>query len=144
MKFTKQPGCKTKFTHPYSILVAFKSDCSNDEWDYEYNRFREVLKETKNPSELSGFVSAICVVDKGFWFFGGDKKSRSWRRLVSLDMDSDVNSEEDRLAFLVAKVSEVAYLAHAERQGRDPSQGLEGGIGRFIRAVKTFEPSDTE
>ena len=138
MKFSKQSGCKTKFTHPYSILVAFKSDSSSDEWDYEYNRFREVLKEADYPHALLGFVSAICVVDKGFWFLGGDKQNRSWCRFVSFKVDDDVDRKEDRLAYLVAKASDIAYQAHAERQGRDPSQALEAGIGQFILAKRIF------
>jgi hypothetical protein len=132
MKFTKHPDCKTKFVHPYSILVAFKSDCSNTDWDYEYTRFRGVLKETNCSPALSGFVSAICIVEKGLWFLGGDKKSRSWFRLDRFAADRDEDRPEDRLAFLTAKISEIAYRAHAERQGRDPSQGLEAGIGQFI------------
>ncbi len=124
MDFDKPPNCKTKFTKIISILAAFKSDSANDEvWDYEYSRFREVMQEKDCPPPLSGFVSAICVVDKGFWFlrdFGG--KERSWCRL-------DTENKEDRLAWLVWKASNTAYRAHAERQGRDPTQGLEVGIG---------------
>jgi hypothetical protein len=75
MAFTRHPNCKTKFTYPYSILVGFKSDSSNEDWDYEYNRFREVLKEMNCSRPLRGVVSAICIVEKGFWFLGGDKKT---------------------------------------------------------------------
>jgi hypothetical protein len=126
MGFSKQPGCKNNFAHPVSILVAFKSDSSNDEWDWEFQRFLDVMKERKCPLVLSGFVSAICVVDKGLWLlkdFGG--MERAWCRL-----DSDV--KEDNLAWLIAQISNQAYKAHVERQGRDPSQGLEVGIGGFI------------
>ena len=138
MEFSKQAGCKSKFTHPLSILVAFKSDCKNDEWDYEYKRFREVLKEGEYPPALSGFVSVICVVEKGFWFLHGDKQNRSWCRLVKLSPNRDVDSPEDRLAYLAAKASDSVYRAHAERQGRDPSQGLEAGIGQFILPATIF------
>jgi len=132
MQFDKQQECKTKFTKPYNILVGFKSDASSDEWDYEYHRFREVMKEKDVPPELSGFISAICVVDKGFWFLRGfGERQRAWCRL-----DSDV--KEDRLVWLVAKASNTAYRAHAERQGRDPSQGLEVGIGSSIPPARIF------
>jgi hypothetical protein len=50
---------------------------------------------------------------------------RSWYRL-----DTDI--KEDRLVWLLAKVSNTAYKTHAERQGRDPSQGLEIGIGSLL------------
>ena len=125
MQFSKQPECKRTFTQPYNILVAFKSDSSSDELDYEYQRFHEVMNEQNCPL-LSGMVSALCVVDKGFWWlkdFEGTK--RSWCRLVD-------DCENDRLVRLVGNASNTAYRAHAERQGRDPSQGLEAGIGSFI------------
>ena len=126
MDFDKQPNCKTKFTKPYNILVAFKSDSSSEEWDYEFHRFLDVMKQKALLPPLSGFVSAICVVDKGFWFLKGfSKTERSWYR-------QDTDTKEDRLAHLVAKASNTAYRAHAERQGRDPSQGLEVGIGSSI------------
>ena len=133
MEFRKQPGCKSKFTHPLSILVAFKSDSSSDELDYEFHRFCEVMKEKECPPALNGFVSAICIVDKGFWFLGDfGKQTRSWCRLVT-------DSQEDRLAYLVAKASDIAFRAHAERQGRDPTQGLEVGIGQSIPAGTIFQ-----
>lgn len=126
MKFSKQPGCKAKFKHPLSILVAFKSDCLNDEPDYELFRFQKVMKKMKCPKPL-GFVSAICVADKGFWHLGGPTggKTAYWYRLVT-------GRQEDRLASLVAKISDFAFRAHIERQGRDPTQSLEIGVGAFI------------
>ena len=51
--------------------MAFKSDSSSEELDYEFQRFYEVMKEKNYLPVLSGFVSALCVVDKGFWFLGG-------------------------------------------------------------------------
>ena len=84
MQFHEQPECKTKFTKPCNILVAFKSDSSSDEWDYEFHRLCAVIKKKQCPPALSGFVSAVCVVDKGFWFLkdsGGAE--RSWCRLDS-------------------------------------------------------------
>ena len=144
MEFSKQADCKAKFTHPLSILVAFKTDCKNEEWDSEFERFCEVLKEREYPPALSGFVSVICVVEKGFWFLSGDKQNRSWCRLVRLSPDRDMDSPEDRLAYLAAKASDSVYLAHAERQGRDPSQGLEAGIGQFILPATIFPLEATE
>jgi hypothetical protein len=134
MEFDKQPGCTTKFTKPYSILVAFKSDSSSDVWDHEFHRFCRAVKQKnkKYPAPLSGFVSAICVVDKGFWFLRGfGEATRSWCRL-------DTDSKEDRLAWLVVKASNTAYRAHVQRQGRDPAQGLEVGIGNSIPAGIIF------
>jgi len=132
MQFDKQPECKTQFIKPYSILAAFNSDSESDDWDFEYKRFRKVLKEKDCPPALNGFVSALCVVNKGFWFLKGfGERTRSWCRL-------DTESKVDRLVWMVCKASNTAYRAHVERQGRNPSQGLEGGIGNCIPPANIF------
>ena len=59
MQFDEQPECKTKFTKPCNILVAFKSDSSSDEWDSEFHRLHKMMKNKKCPPALSGFVSAM-------------------------------------------------------------------------------------
>jgi len=132
MQFSKQSDCKGKFAHPFSILVAFETDSKSKEWDSEYYRLCKVMRERNCLPPLSGFVSSLCVATKGFWFlkdFGEQK--RSWCRL-----DSDI--KEDRLVWLVAKASNSAYRAHAERQGRDPTQGLEIGIGSLVPEMEIF------
>ncbi|MGO9587968.1 MAG: DUF6602 domain-containing protein [Limisphaerales bacterium] len=139
MEFNKTDDCKSKFAHPASILVAFKSGFSSQKWDYEYRRFRDIMKKKKCPPALSGFVSAICVVDKGFWFlndYGG--RQRSWVRLDSI-INDDPNLMKDRLVRLIAKASTVAYRAHVERQGRDSTQGLEVGIESFIPPATVYQ-----
>lgn len=138
MQFDRQQDCKTNFTHPYNILVAFKSDSSSDEWDYELRRLRQVLRE-KNTSELKGFISALCVAEKGLWLLKSFREGeRGWYRL-----DSDVS--EDRLVWLVANASNTAYRAHAERQGRNPADGLEVGIGTLLPVANLYQvPPDEE
>lgn len=132
MQFYRQPDCRAKFTKPASVLVAFKSDSSSDDWDYEFHRFCKVLKNKKCPPGLSGFVSAVCVVDKGLWFLkGSGQAQRCWCRL-------DSHLKEDRLVYLVAYASNTAYRARVERHGRDPSQGLEVGIGSSIPPATIF------
>jgi len=132
MQFYKQPDCSVKFTKPCSILVAFTSDSSSDDWDHEFRRFCRVMKNKKCPPVLSGFVSAVCVVDKGFWFLKGFGQSeRCWCRL-------DSHLKEDRLVYLVAYASNTAYRSHVERQGRNPCQGLEVGIGSSIPPATIF------
>ena len=131
MDFQKQPECKAVFTKPYNFMVAFKSDLSGDEWDNEARRlFKAMAGKGLHP--LSGFVSALCVVDRGYWYLKGfEEDMRSWCRL------DDPDSKEDRLARLVCHASNMAYKAHAERQGRDPSQGLEVGIGWLSPQMKS-------
>lgn len=138
MQFTKQPGCKRKFTKPYNVLVAFKSDSSSEEWDYEFHRFCKIMKRKKCPPPLSGFITAICIVNKGLWSlkdFG--ETERSWCRL-------DLDAKEDCLAYWVANISNTAYRAHAERQGRDPAQGLEVGIGSSVPPATIFQLTNPE
>lgn len=140
MQFDRQPDCKTKFGYPHNILVAFNSDSSSDEWDFELNRFRELMREKNASSELSGFISAICVIDKGLWFLKDFREGeRAWCRL-----DSDVR--EDRLVWLVAKASNTAFRAHAERQGRNPTDSLEVGIGSLLPLAQVYPvpPEDQE
>jgi hypothetical protein len=133
MEFSKKLGCKTKFTHPLSVLVAFTSDSSSDEPDYEFYRFCKAMKAAKSPPPLCGFVSAICIVEKGLWVLGGfEAKSRSWCHVVT-------ECREDNLVRLVAKISDFAFIEHAQRQGRDPSQSLEVGAGPFIPAGTIYQ-----
>ncbi len=136
MNFQRQPECKSKFVNPYNILVAFKSDLSADDWDNEVRRLFKAIEEKALPPPLSGIVSALCVVERGYWFLKGfEGNTRSWCRLV------DQDSKEDRLARFVCHVSNMAYKAHVERQGRDPSQGLEAGIG-WLSSRMEFVPVD--
>ncbi|MDE3068892.1 MAG: hypothetical protein KGJ60_15270 [Verrucomicrobiota bacterium] len=126
MEFSKKPGCNTKFGHPLSILVAFKSDSPNDEPDFEFHRFCAAMKERQSPSPLCGFISAICIVENGLWFLGGfEENTRSWCHAATL-------CREENLVRLVAKISDFAFMEHAQRQGRDSSQSLEVGIGPYI------------
>ncbi len=131
MDFQQQPECKTRFTKPYNFLVALKSDLS-DHWDKEVRRLVRAMKKKGLP-HLRGFVSALCVVERGYWYLKAvEGGTRSWCRLDNPD------SKEDRLARFVCHASNMAYKAHAERQGRDPSQGLEVGIGWFSTPMNIF------
>jgi hypothetical protein len=138
MNFQKQPDCKGKFDKPYNTLVAFKSDLS-DGWDKELRRVFAAMKQ-RSVSPLSGFVSAFCVVERGYWFLKSfEATTRSWCRLDA------PNTEVDRLVWFVCHVSNMAYKAHAERQGRDPAQGLESGIGCLIPTAEIFlVPADED
>lgn len=128
----KQPGDESKFTKPYNSLIAFKSRLS-DEWDNEVRRLCKAMQK-RAIDPLSGCVSAICVVERGYWFIKDfEKDTRSWCRLDEPD------SKEDRLARFVCHASNMAYKAHAERQGRDSSKGLESGIGWLSSPMRYFQ-----
>lgn len=68
----------------------------------------------------------LCVPGKGFWKLGtGKGGDRVWLRL-------DSPSANDHLVWFVGCVSNSCFLGHAKRQGRDPTLGLEGGIGNYL------------
>ena len=41
-------------------------------------------------------------------------------------------NESNHLTWFVGVISNTGYQEHAKRQGRDPKEGLEGGIGLYI------------
>lgn len=124
MNVTVQPGCVNRFTGAYNVLVAYDSDSKGDT-DFELTRLKEVMTE-KDVGFLSGIISALCVVGKGFWKLGStDARKRTWLRLKS-------DNPCDHLAWLVGMCSSSSYDAHARRLGRDPAQGLDSGIGAYL------------
>ncbi len=124
MNVTVQPGCVTKFDSAYNLLVAYASDSKGDT-DFELTRLKQVMTEKKMDC-LSGTISAICVVGKGFWKLGStDSGENTWKRL-----DSD--DPRDHLAWLVGMCSSSSFDAHARRLGREPAQGVESGIGAYL------------
>ena len=125
MNVTVQRGCEKRFDGAYNMLVAYASDSKGDSKDFELSRLIDVMTE-RNVDCLSGIASAICVVGEGFWKIGQtDAGARTWLRLDSSD-------PRDHLAWLVGLCSSSAFDAHARRLGRDPTQGLESGIGAYL------------
>ncbi len=124
LRVSVHPNCKSSFEGPFNLLFAFTSDAKGgDNPDFEVKRLHEVMAECGvNPGE--GIVSMLCVPGKGFWKLG-DKKRRVWQRL-----DSTLASEH--LAWFVGCVSNSCFSSHARRQGRNPTIGLEGGIGNYL------------
>ncbi len=138
MEFQKQPECKTKFVKPYNVLVAYDTDLTDEEWNSELQRLSKAMVKV-HIQPLSGFVSALCVAESGYWFLKEfEENDRWWYRV------DDAETGEDRLARLVCHVSNMAYKAHAERQGRDPSQALESGIGWLTSQMKLCRVPLTE
>lgn len=124
MKVSVHPDCKKKFVGAYNVLVAYDSDSEGDT-DFELTRLKAVMTE-KGVDVLSGIISAICVVGKGLWKLGStDAEEPRWERLKSDD-------RYDHLALLVGICSNMSFIAHAERLGRDPTQTLESGIGAYL------------
>jgi hypothetical protein len=122
---TVQQGSVGPFVGACNLLFAYDSDAKGEgDQDYQLRRMIEVMKE-QNCDPLSGIVSMICVPPYGFWKVGSSGKVRCWERLLS-------NTPEDNVAYFVGCVSNTCYEMHAKRQGRDPAQGLEGGIGLYL------------
>ena len=126
MKFTVQSGFRGNLMGPLNMLFAYKSDAVGEgNQDYQLSRIIEVMKEEQLDTE-SGIFSAVCMPGYGFWKIAQDeKKAIRWQRLNS-------NNPVDHLTWFVSVLSHTCYQEHAKRQGRDPTLGVEGGIGMFI------------
>jgi Domain of unknown function (DUF6602) len=109
-----------------NMLFAFGSDAKGKgEPDYQLARLVEVMQEHGVTTE-SGIVSAICMPGYGLWKIAkNESQDVCWQRLVS-------DAACDHLAWFVATISNTCYQEHAARQGRDPSKGVEGGIGLYM------------
>jgi len=114
------------FEGAYNLLFAFSSDSDGKkDADFEIQRLAEVMKQ-EGLDVLSGIVSMICVVGRGFWKIGlDDNGNREWKRL-------DSSSPLDHIVWFLGCTSSTCFNAHAVRIGRDPKKGLETGIGHYI------------
>jgi hypothetical protein len=109
----------------FNMLVAFDADASGaGKPDYQLTRLIEVMQDNKC-DPLSGVVSMLCVAPYGFWKIGTSTGTIAWERL-------DPSEPERNLAWFLGCVSNSCYLEHAKRQGRDPTQSLEGGVGMYF------------
>lgn len=83
----------------FNLFFAFKSDADleNKNPDFELKRLIEVMKEL-NIDPLSGVISMICIIGKGFWKIGAkaDGVTRTWQRL-------DSNENFDQITWFVGE-----------------------------------------
>jgi hypothetical protein len=128
LKFSVHPNCTPNLEGPFNLLFAFSSDAKGgNDLDFEVKRLHEVMGECDVDPE-SGIVSMLCVPGKGFWKLDiGENGNKVWLRL-------DLSSANDHLVWFVGCVSNSCFFGHAKRQGRDPTLGLEGGIGNYLRS----------
>ncbi len=128
LKFSVGDGFTQNYFGTLNLFFAFKSDADsgNKNKNFELKRLVEVMKEI-GIDPLSGIVSMVCIIGKGFWKIGlmPDNKTRTWQRL-----DSDVSA--DQITWFVGTVSNSCFREHILRQGRNPSQSLESGIGMYL------------
>jgi hypothetical protein len=125
LKHSVQPECKSSFEGAYNLLFAYGSVAEGeDDADFQLKRVTEVMRE-QGCDPLSGKVSMVCIPSYGFWKLGMSGRERCWERLVK-------NTPADRVSWFVGCVSNSCYQSHARRQGRDPTKGLEGGIGMYL------------
>jgi hypothetical protein len=131
LKHSVQPGCKSTFTAPVNLLFAFDSDATvSKDVDQQLRRLTDVMQE-RGCDPLSGSVSMLCIPRFGFWKLGESDHQRQWQRL-------SLNTPENNIAWFVGCVSNFCFQEHARKQGRDPTLGLEGGIGMYF--PHPFEP----
>jgi len=125
LKIVQRPGSKP-VTGGVNLLFGFGTDLK------EGSGYDDLSRLLKTMSELaieptSGIVSGICVVDRGFWkICSTSAGAKEWRKA---HRPSDLH---DDLVLFLGCVSNTCYQLHAERQGRDPSQGCESGVGAYL------------
>lgn len=128
LKFTVGNNFSANYYGAFNLFFAFKSDADteNKNENFELKRCVEVMKEL-GIDPLSGIVSMICILGKGFWKIGvnPDTRNRTWQRLK-------LNNEADQITWFVGCVSNSCFNAHIQRQGRDGSNSLESGIGMYL------------
>jgi hypothetical protein len=128
LKFSTSVNFSANYYGCFNFFFAFKSDADleNKDENFELKRLVGVMKEL-GIDPLSGIVSMICIIGKGFWKIGvkSDEKTRTWQRLNS-------NEAADQITWFVACVSNSCFDSHMQRQGRDPSKSLEAGIGMYL------------
>jgi hypothetical protein len=137
MEFTVQEILKEGLEGAHNLLFAYntlsKGTGAKGKGDvnYQLRRVTEVMKE-QGIDPLSGKVSMVCIPPFGFWKIGNVNGAKCWLRLV-------INDGPSNVAWFVGCTSNSCYLTHAQRLGRDPKKGLEGGIGMYIPG-DVYEP----
>jgi len=134
LNFSTRLGCEEGLFGAFNLLFAFSTDAtSHDDPNHELKRLISAFEE-KGIDPTGGIVSMLCIAGFGFWKIGlRSDKSRVWQRLQSDD-------PRDHLVWFLGCISNSCFDAHAVRQGRDPSHGLESGIGMYL--VHPFEEVD--
>jgi hypothetical protein len=122
---TVRDGCpERRFIGAINTFVAFGTDLTNGDPDSELRRFINGM-EGEGLDPLSGIVSAICIVGRGYWKIGEINGQRVWHRL-----DSQIPA--DHLVYLVSVASSTCFEMHTVRTGGDPKLSLESGIGQYV------------
>ncbi|WES95744.1 hypothetical protein P2W68_12835 [Chryseobacterium arthrosphaerae] len=128
LKFTVNNNFNANYSGAFNLFFAFKSDADqeNNNPNFELKRLVKVMNEL-NIDPHSGIVSMICIVGKGFWKIGlkEDGKTRTWQKLNS-------NEAIDQITWFVGCISNSCFIAHMQRQGRNPDNSLESGIGMYL------------
>jgi len=122
LKYNVREKINRNITGPLNMLFAYESDCVSIE--NEYDRLLDLFKEC-NCSLNSGIVSMICIPNLGYIKLNRIDNKNIWQKLQT-------NDSRDYIAYFVATVSSSCFNARMERQNRDVSQSLEGGIGMYL------------
>jgi hypothetical protein len=131
LRHTVKQSQGTLYNAAYSGLFAYGSDADGkNDVNFQFRRVAEVMRE-EQCDPLSGIISMICIPKYGFWALGESEGKRCWKRLT-------VNTPRNCVTWFVGFVSNTCFNAHAERQGRAATSGLEGGIGTYLE--HPFEP----
>ena len=116
-------GCTNQFTGTLNFLFAYKSNLKSGQ-DSELKRLISAMsKQSINP--LSGIVSMLCVPGRGFYKIGIENGNRVWQKHLSED-------PRDHIAWFVGCLSNSCFEYLIQRQGRNSTNSLEGGVGLYL------------
>jgi hypothetical protein len=134
LKHSVQSGFSGSLEGVLNLLFAYQSDAEGkDDVDYQLKRVVEVMRE-QECDPLSGVVSVVCIPRFGLWKIGlTEQNDKCWQRLT-------LNNPNDNVVWFVGCISNSCFRTHALRQGRDPTKGLEGGIGMYLPHPFTIVP----
>jgi hypothetical protein len=136
MKFCGLPG--HMWTLPINTIFAYKSDLLGDPIK-ELERLLSVVNECGlhyggASSQVPGPISALCVVGRGCWAFGGR------HGVEPVWLQAKVVEPHDEILYFVGALSNSCFTVHADRQGLPAdARRAGGGIGNFILSHESDE-----
>ena len=109
---------------PMNMLFAYGSAFGSKDPDSDYRKVVEAMQD-QGVESCSGLVSTICVPGRGLWKPGRAGSLMTWHKLAR-------EKPEEHLAWFTGVISSTCFIEHVKRQGRNPTESLEGGIGFYL------------
>jgi hypothetical protein len=140
MKFCRGYAPHLSWPRPISTIFAFDSDLLGPV-DDELARLISVSQELPACDDIPSPITALCVVGRGCWLYGGEEHATAGNWLKA-----KLVAPHDEILFFVGAISNSCYSIHMKRAGIDPKKSTGGGIGNFILtgdSCETAVPNST-